>query len=261
MVGIDEAAQEIGAGGPRGVVEVDSAEEAVFGGFGEEEAGEGPLDDGEDGDEEEAGDERDLPGLPGVGALPEEIEGDGGHDDEDGECGRDHVGDGIVDGAEFWLRGKEREDEDLGDGEECVDRGGGGCGPAVARCLREHGKDEGKSDAHCDVRAGGMEVDVPGVLEEEEHLAADDEAADIEEDALEGFEGVLVGVCLVGCGAVHGGDGEEEDADGDGSEAEDEEGVGRADDFYVEAVGGVPPVVERGGGDHGDAAPCGDERA
>ena len=54
----------------RVVVEVDGAEEAVLGGLGEQEVGEGPLDDGyEHGDEEEAGDEGDLPGLPVRGCV------------------------------------------------------------------------------------------------------------------------------------------------------------------------------------------------
>src|ERR1700722_7615511 len=104
-------------------------------------------------------------------------------------------------------------------------------------------------------------MDVPGDFKEEEHLSADDEGADIEEEALEGFEGVFAGLGVLSGGTVHGGEGEEENAAGAGSHAEDEQSVGRADDLDVEAVGGVPPVVEGAGGDHGDAAPCGDEGA
>ena len=194
VIGLEELAQAVVAAGAGVVVEVDGAEEAVLAGLGHEEVGEGPLDGDEDGDEEEAGDEGDLPGLPGAGALPEEIERERGNDDEDGKLGRDHVGDGIEDGAEFGLRREEREDEDLGDGEEGVDGGGGGRGPAVARGLRQDGEDDRQGDAHGDVGGGGVEDDVPGVLHEEEHLAGDDEAAGVEEEALEGFE---VGWCRI----------------------------------------------------------------
>ena len=40
-----------------------------------------------------------------------------------------------------------------------------------------------------------------------------------------------------------------------------EDHVRRAEDLHVQAVGVVPPVVEGRGGDHGDSAPGGDERA
>ena len=54
MVGIQEEAQTIISVGARVVVEVDGAEEAVLGCFGEKEVGEWPLDDRQDRDEEEA---------------------------------------------------------------------------------------------------------------------------------------------------------------------------------------------------------------
>ena len=66
---------------------------------------------------------------------------------------------------------------------------------------------------------------------------------------------------VVARGAVHGGHDEEEQPISTREDAEHEQGVGRADDLDVEAVGGVPPVVEGGGGEHGDAAPGGEEGA
>jgi len=41
-----------------------------------------------------------------------------------------------------------------------------------------------EGDAKGNVGAGGVQFDVPGVLHEEEHLTADDEAADVEEEEL-----------------------------------------------------------------------------
>src|SRR5581483_8858199 len=99
----------------RAVVEVDGAEEAVLAGVGHEEVCERPLDCDDHGDKDEAGDERDLPKLPGSGALPEEVEREGGGDEKDGELGRNEMRDREVDGAEFGLSGEERKDEDEGD--------------------------------------------------------------------------------------------------------------------------------------------------
>ena len=45
----------------------------------------------------------------------------------------------------------------------------------------------------------------------------------------------------------------------DRPDAEHEHGVGRATDLDVEAIGVVPPVIERGRGEHGDAAPGGEK--
>ena len=106
---------------------------------------------------------------------------------QDRELGRDEVRDRVEDRAELGLRGEEREDQDLGDDEGRVDGGGGGGGPAEARGLRRAvAKMTGSGDAHGDVGDGAVEHDVPGVLHEEEHLAADGEAAEVEEEALQG---------------------------------------------------------------------------
>ena len=79
--GWKKLAQAVVAVGAGVVVEVDGAEEAVLAGLGHEEVGEGPLDREEHGGEDDAGDEGDLPGLPGAGALPEQVEREGGDDD------------------------------------------------------------------------------------------------------------------------------------------------------------------------------------
>src|ERR1700733_3047723 len=104
-----------------------------------------------------------------------------------------------------------------------------------------------------------MKFNVPGVLHQEEHLTADDEAAKVKEEALKRFIGALSRLCVVAGSAVHCGEDKKQNADPYGADSENQEGMGRADDLDVESVGRVPPVVERGRGDHGDAAPCGDE--
>src|SRR5262249_52430673 len=62
-------------------------------------------------------------------------------------------------------------------------------------------------------------------------------------------------------GAVHLAKDQNERADVDGYHSGGEHHVGRAKDLDVEAVGVVPPIVEGCGGEHGDAAPGGDEGA
>ncbi len=74
VIWVEEAAQAIKAFRSRVVVEVDGAEEAILGCFGEQEVGEGPFDDYEHGDEEEAGDESNFPWFPCARSLPEKIE-------------------------------------------------------------------------------------------------------------------------------------------------------------------------------------------
>ena len=106
-----------------------------------------------------------------------------------------------------------------------------------------------------------MQLHVPGVFDQEEHLAGDDEAADVEEQALQLLVGPISGGRIVGHGAIHCGEDQEEYAHRDSTDAENEERMGWTNDFDVEAVGGVPPVVEWRRGDHGDAAPGCDEGA
>ena len=102
-----------------------------------------------------------------------------------------------------------------------------------------------------------MEHDVPGVFHAEEHGEDEHESEDIHHEPLErrGRWRAIRGV------TVHAGEDEQQRADFDGEDAEHEERVGRGDDLDVEAVGVVPPVIERRGGEHGDAAPCCDEGA
>ena len=74
-------------------------------------------------------------------------------------------------------------------------------------------------------------------------------------------ENALEAGAVLGGGAVNFGEDHDECAEADGGHAEGEQDVRRAEDFDVEAVGIVPPVVEGGGGDHADGAPGGNERA
>ena len=62
-------------------------------------------------------------------------------------------------------------------------------------------------------------------------------------------------------GAVTGAGDQDQGANLNGQNASIEHHVGRAEDFDVEAVGVVPPVIERRGGEHGGATPGGNEGA
>ena len=127
----------------------------------------------------------------------------------------------------------------------------------------EDREDHGQSDAHGDVGAGLVQNNVPGVLQEEEHLAGDREAAGVEKKTLQDLSwcgGVIRGAPPLPARFIAARM-RKRTSDGDGADAEDEQRMGRADDLDVEAVGGVPPVVEGGGGEHRDAAPARDEDA
>src|SRR5579863_4618270 len=111
---------------------------------------------------------------------------------------------------------------------------------------------EPEEDCSDEIEARAMHEDAEVLFHKGTDHAAKKEGADIKEKPIEtAAEGAG--------GAVHGGEGEDERVEADGEEAEDENDVGRAADFHVEAVGVVPPVVEGGGDDHGDASPGGDE--
>ena len=79
-------------------------------------------------------------GFHALRLLPEKIEGERRNDDEDGKLGWYQVSDRVEDRAELRLRRKERQDENLADGEDHVNRGGRGCSPLVARSLRKNRK-------------------------------------------------------------------------------------------------------------------------
>ena len=93
-----------------------------------------------------------------------------------------NVGDGIEDRAELGLRGEERQDQDLGDDEDRVDGGGGGAAQRKREACEKAAKSSGQADGHGDVGEARCSMDIPGVLLQEEHLAAEGEAAEIEEE-------------------------------------------------------------------------------
>ncbi len=62
-------------------------------------------------------------------------------------------------------------------------------------------------------------------------------------------------------GAVQGAGDQNQGANLNGQNASIEHHVGRAENFHVEAVGVVPPIIERRGSEHGGAAPGGNEGA
>ena len=168
-------------------------------------------------------------------------------------------------GPSLGLAGNERKDPLFRQGEQGVDAGRNGAGPAVAGDTRDHREDNRDGDAHADVGERAVQEDVPRLLQQEEHLAGDGEAGDVEEHALERLAGGEILGAAKGfglrAGAVERGEDEEHHANRDAADAEDEQRVGRRDDFDVEPVGGVPPVVEGRGDEHRDASPGRDEGA
>ena len=102
-----------------------------------------------------------------------------------------------------------------------------------------------------------MQLHVPGVLLQKEHLAHDRQASDIKKKQLQPLEGG----CIVFGGTIHGRQDEEHDAGRNTAQTEDEQRMRRADNLDVEAVSVMPPVIERSRGEHGDASPAGEENA
>ncbi len=232
-------------------------EEPVAGVRGEHEAGEEPLRGEEDGEERQAGGEGEAPVAP-VPRLPtvptvaeplyEQVDGERRQEEEEGELGRPHVGDRVVDGGEKRPRREERQNPEHGEPQGGVGEGRPGRPPTQARAAGDGEQEER-------IERRGELVEEPAVLPVGlavlHHHGGDED----EQDA--GGVGEGEGEPRLGRGRhpVRPGHGEQHGAELNGDHAGGQNHVRRRDDLDVQAVGVVPPVVEGGRGDHGEGAP------
>ena len=107
-------AQAIEAIGARVVLEIGGAEEAVLAGVRKQKLGKVPFDGGEDGDKKHSGDQGNLPWFPILHPLPQQVERQCRHHDQDRKLRRHEMRYGIEHRAKLGLSGKERKDEDFG---------------------------------------------------------------------------------------------------------------------------------------------------
>ena len=162
------------------------------------------------------------------------------------------MGDRVVDRAKLRMSGKKRKNEDFRDDENGIDGSRCCCCPARAGSLRKQGEKKRQPDPHGDISSRLVKLHVPGGLLHEEHLSHDRQASDVKKKRLQASKGDFV----VFCRPVHGGQSEEHDPDRDTAKTKNKQGVGRAHDFDVEAVGVMPPVIEGRRGEHGNTSPA-----
>src|SRR3569833_3258346 len=110
-------AQTVKAVRPRVVVEVDGPEETVLARVREEEIGERPFHGEDESHKDDSGSKCDLPELPGLGPMPEQIQCESRNDQEYRELRWDKVRYRIEDRPQLGLCGKERKNQN-----ECDDR-------------------------------------------------------------------------------------------------------------------------------------------
>src|SRR2546422_96466 len=149
------------------------------------------------------------------------------------------------------------------DHQECnahVDGGRGGGGPAEPRCPTERGEGEGPADGgDLVVERVVRVVREADVLHPHRHPVEEDDPRCVGIQQLEGA--ARPRRSRFACGAVLQRHYHQQGAELDADEAEGEQRVRRADDLDVQPIGVVPPIVERGGGDHRDRAPDADPGA
>src|SRR5215475_1981972 len=97
-----------------------------------------------------------------------------------------------------------------------------------------------------------MQASIPRVLHSEKYGENQHQTAEIEQQPLQLLEEGAVST-------VHRRVEQEKRTDLDRQDSNVQQGLGRADDFYLQTVGTVPPVVKRRGGEHYHSSPCGKE--
>ena len=119
---------------------------------------------------------------------------------------------------------------------------------------RKAGEDDGNDDGHGAIALRGVHQDAVGGFPDDGKRQHGDHPAEKQQEPVElAAQGAA--------GAVTRAGDQDQGADLNGQNASIEHHVGRAEDFDVEAVGVVPPVIERRGGEHGGATPGGNEGA
>src|SRR5262249_6496922 len=104
------------------------------------------------------------------------------------------------------------------------------------------------------IELAAMHLAAAGELHFDAREGDDQHAADIKEEPVEAAP-------QFGIGAVHVAEDEDQGAQMHSDNAGGENHVRRGEDFDVEAIGIVPPVVKWRGREHGDATPGSNERA
>ena len=195
-----------------------------------------------------------LPAAPATSVAAHNIEDDGGNDKVKWKVGRDEVRNFLIDGAELWFGGDELQNPHKTQMHERVEAGYESSRPAIFRGARDGGEPDGGRKHNDDIEFRAVHEDAEGVLLHDADGHGEQEDEREKEDALE------AGAILAG-GAVDFREHQDKRAEADTGHSQGEQNVRRAEDFDVEAVGVVPPIVEGAGGDHGDGAPGADKGA
>ncbi len=117
--------------------------------------------------------------------------------------------------------------------------------------LPHRGEIERHADGDRDIRAGVVQLHVPGVFHAEEHGEHHHQPKEVEHQPLQRPPGVGASAAR----AVHLRDNQQQRAHLHGEDAQHQQRMRWADDLYIEAISVVPPVVEGRRGNHGHSAP------
>ena len=230
------------------------AEDGVPGGRAHEEVRKGPL-GGHKNDEEHRSRHRGMEPTVAPGQVPvDEVEGHRRNDHEQRKVQRDHVRDGVEDRAQLGLRGKEREEPKADEPGGRIDPGHDRTRPLVTGGDRGTEEGYGSGQRKRPIKRGAVHEVAIAMLPDEHEGQDQEHRAHIEEETVELR-------LQLARGAVHVAEDQHERADPHRDDPQEKHGMGRADDLDIQPIGVVPPVVERGGGQHGEAAPGADERA
>src|ERR1700683_5571968 len=180
VIGEEPFPHPVVSSGPRIVVKVNSPEEAILARVREQEVRKRPLDSDQYGHEKHARDQSNLPRLPVLYPLPEQIKGQRRNQDEDWKLRRNQVGDRVEHRAELRLGGEKRKNEDLCDHHDGVNSSRESSRPACAGCLREGREEEGQGNPHRNISNRLVKLHAPGVFLHKEHLAHDRQPSNVQ---------------------------------------------------------------------------------
>src|SRR6185437_740640 len=180
--------------------------------------------------------------------LAEQIKANRGDDNERRKVREDKMGDVVINRPEFWLRGKLAKRQHDRKAQANVNCGHDSGGPLFSRRFRYANKNKGRGNAQCAIVNRAMHQRQPHIFLAERDYLRKHQTAGAEKNPVKMI--AQLSFC-----SIHAAECEQKAPELDASNAQSKHYMRRAQDFYIQSIGVVPPIIKWSGSEHRRCAP------